>query len=154
MPAERFSFTAPSLDYIFMKTVEYGIRESVGPFAARRLQASYLPEHMMIELKTAILACQMGEERIVEERRAKHECLRFATWWDHFKATYRGRWWMRWRRWEIAYANEHHELVARVDVDMTKYWTFPKATIDFPDEFGDHYPVIVNRRNRESYWNQ
>ena len=122
----------------------------IGTYSSDRLELVKLVEHMGLELRTAMLADWLGEERIIETRRENHECLRFATWWDHFKATYRGRWWMRWRRWAVAYNIENHPLTARAEIDMTRYWAFPQADI-YVSELGDPVRFVESRRLRQDY---
>lgn len=75
---------------------------------------------------------------------------RFATWWDHFKATHRGRWWMRWRHWPVHYTWEFHRWRydedrqpwrRTVTVSVRHHWTYPRAAIPLPPEFGG--PVLA-----------
>lgn len=146
-------------DHRMLEAMRVGIRQDptfalhdrqVGSYSAGEIMLSRVIEPMMLELATYLLTEKLGEERIVEERVVDHECLRFATWWDHFKATYRTRWWMRWRRWEVCFNIEHRPIRARVEVDMTKHWTFPEANI-VPAELGRPMGYITNTRRRQWY---
>jgi hypothetical protein len=122
----------------------------VGSYSAGHLEVAQIFDPMLVELRTYLLSDKLAEERIHESRTEDHECVRFATWWDHWKATYRGRWWMRWRKWTVRYNIEHHPLTAKVVVDMTRYWTFPGADI-YPSELGGPVPFIKNQRIQEPY---
>jgi hypothetical protein len=78
---------------------------------------------------------------------------RFATWWDHFKATYRGRWWMWLLRldrrpvhytWEFhrwRYDEDRQPWQRTVTVSVRNHWTYPRAAIALPPEFGG--PVLA-----------
>jgi hypothetical protein len=150
---------APQRDFRILDAMRVGIRmdpmyalhgRRVGSYSAREMELSRIIEPMMLDLSTYLLTEKLGEERIVEERVVDHECIRFASWYDHWKATYRGRWWMRWRRWEVRYNIEHHPIKARIEVDMTKHWTFPEADI-VPAELGSPMGYITNTRSRPWY---
>jgi hypothetical protein len=61
---------------------------------------------------------------------------RFATWFDHFVATYRSRWWGRpLRRHVLRYVDEPH--THRTEVGVRTRWTYPRATTVLPGrDFG------------------
>lgn len=140
-----------SPDQRLLHELKMSMMLEVGSFAAQRFSILHHIERGQVELMTMILADHLGEEEIVESRREHVEFVGFASWWDHWKATYRGRWWMRWRTWEVNYKVEERDVVATVRVNMTKYWAFPKANIPAP-EFGNPVPVITNRVERQ--WNR
>lgn len=131
-----------------METLKAGVRQydrPVGSYASDRMELVRHLEHMCWELRTYILADQLGEERVTRTHRETAEFVGFATWWDHFKATYRGRWWMSWRRWQINYKVSEKHVDGRVDVDMTKYWAFPQANVPVP-ELGEPVRWLINNR--------
>lgn len=63
------------------------------------------------------------------------EVFRPATWVDHFKLAYAGRWWMRWwvRRWKPHLVVVPHRLT--VVVDLQQWRQFPMANHD-PADYG------------------
>ncbi len=156
---ESFYLSTSTADWRTLHAMRVGFKQDpmfalhgrrVGGYSADQMELSRIIEPMMLELATYLLTEKLGEKRIVERRVVDHECLRFASWWDHWKATYRGRWWMRWRRWEVRYNIEHQPIEARVEVDMTKYWTFPEADI-VPAALGAPLGYITNSRRSVRY---
>lgn len=147
-------------DHIVMQELKAAIRQPeanflrqqrmVGHYTVQRTELIAMFEQMAYELRTYVLAEHLGDEKIVETRTEDHECLRFASWWDHWKATYRSRWWMRWRKWQIAYSIEHHPVTARAEINMTRYWAYPEANVPAP-EFGDPYRWATTDRVRQFY---
>ncbi|GAA3751839.1 hypothetical protein [Micromonospora maritima] len=127
---------------IVLDEMRYAYRQypDLGEFSRGRLDLRQLLDPMMFELSTAVLSERLPTERVTRTRREQIETARFATWWDHFKATYRGRWWMRWRRWAVRQLVDTHEIEAVAAVDLDRHWTFPRAAIAAP-ELGD--PVRV-----------
>lgn len=121
-----------------MHVLKAGVRhlpEPLGFYSTEQLELRRLLEPMMYELTTMVLADRIDETEIREQRSETVYFPRFATWWDHFKATYRGRWWMRWRRWQVRFVAEDVTVTAKVVVDLTRYHTYPQANI-VPPEFG------------------
>lgn len=126
------------------KFFERGL-DRLGAYAREHAQIQMIEEGWT-ELATQVLADNLGQERISETVRGRVEVARFAGWWDHFKATYRGRWWMRWRRWQINYTISRQPAVARVDIDLTRYWTYPEADVLPLEEFGRPYFLMTHGR--------
>jgi hypothetical protein len=157
--AESFFLSTTTADWRVLEAMRVGIKvdpmyhlhgRRIGAYSAGEMQLSKVIDPMMLELATYLLTEKLGEERIVEEHVEEHDCLRFASWFDHWKATYRSRWWMRWRRWEVRFNIEHQPVRARVEVDMTKYWTFPEADI-IPSEMGRPMGYITNNPKFQRY---
>ncbi len=122
-----------------MEELRIGMRTMdppLGYYASARTELVRHIEQMAWELRVHVLSERLDEIRVADSRTEDHECIRFATWFDHWKATYRGRWWMRWRRWTVRYNIEHHPITVRVAADLTRYWTYPEASIT-PPEFGE-----------------
>lgn len=158
-------FQRQEYEYRYLEAMRVGIRADplagryVGRYSSEAMELRRIFDPMLLELRTFLLTDKLGDKEIREERTVDHECVRFATWWDHWKATYRGRWWMRWRRWTVRYNIEHHPLTARVSVDMSRYWTFPEADV-YPDSLGAAVPYIKNQRmpvtygSEHAWWNE
>lgn len=140
-------------DWRIMEELKVGMRFSeppIGSYSAQRAELYYRFEEMSYELRTYMLADHLGDKRVTETRTEEHECIRFASWWDHFKATYRGRWWMSWRRWDVGYNIEHHPLTATAVVDLTRYWVFPRADVPVP-ELGDPVRFMQSSKVQQEY---
>lgn len=76
---------------------------------------------------------------------------RWATWWDHFKDTYRSRWWLRAlvRRRPVCYVSIPH--TRRVTLDVEAYRTFPQDGLRWPEELGPEHRW-VQTSTREEGW--
>jgi hypothetical protein len=91
-------------------------------------------DDLVIRMETSMLAETLPPLTLSESDR--FTVPRFATWFDHFVATYRGRWWGRpLRRHELRYVDEPH--THRTTVDVRTRWTYPRADHVLPGrEFG------------------
>lgn len=85
-------------------------------------------QRIALDVEFALLGEQLPTE-VVETLHSKTvEFRHFASWWDHVKAAYRHRWWMRWRHWPVAYHTEVRTLTGRVVVNLERWHVFPAAT--------------------------
>lgn len=100
-----------------------------------------MTDHLVFELRARVLAEQLPPQTIRHHVRVTVDDPRFATWWDTFKATYQKRWWMRWRTWTINYIKTPVTVARSVEVNVRDHWTYPRAAIALPDQFGR--PVMV-----------
>lgn len=118
------------------------VREGLGrgTYLSETAQLRYLVDTLTVELRAHVLAHQLPPETVVAVVSGDTEAKRFATWWDHFKATYRARWWMLWRRWDINYTTVKVPYEHLTNVTVRGAWTFPEARI-YPPELGA--PVYV-----------
>jgi hypothetical protein len=125
------------------------VTERVGQFAASRMDYEVLreldPPALAHRMTTELLACSAGPQVYTDRRSASVQLVRFASWWDHFKATHRRRWWMRWRHWQIHYTMREATAVAEIKVEATIAAVFPHAE-DLPPGLGPPYPVIWGKR--------
>ncbi|MFI7608518.1 hypothetical protein ACIBTV_25660 [Micromonospora sp. NPDC049366] len=135
-------------DVVYLEELRYGLRQDLGSYAAQRLELREVLDQMAVELTTSVLADKLPTEQVRQYRRERIETARFATWWDHFKATYRERWWMRWRRWRVAQLVDEHLLEAVAVVDLQRYWAFPRAAVPAP-QLGEPVRVMVWDRIEE-----
>lgn len=101
----------------------------------------WISRDLMLDVQARVLAEQLPPQEITHHVRVWTTDPRHATWWDHFKATYRGRWWMGWHRWEIRYVDTPVWLDRRVTVAVRDHWTYPRATVGLPPSLGS--PVLV-----------
>lgn len=130
---------------VLLHELRCAYRYDLGQFSMDRMDFRQLLDPMFAELSTTVLSEQLPTERVTQRRREEVETARFASWWDHWKATYRGRWWMRWRRWSVRQLVDTHEIEAVAAVHLDRFWTFPKAAVSVP-ELGDPVRVIQWRR--------
>lgn len=128
---------------VMLDEMRYAYRQypDLGEFSRGRLDLRQMLDPMLFELSTSVLSERLPTERVTRTHREQIETARFATWWDHWKATYRGRWWMRWRRWSVRQLVDVHEVEAVAAVDLDRHWTFPRAAIPVP-ELGEPVRVI------------
>lgn len=154
--------TRPAGDPLRLELLPVAIRHSLRDYGlvgvAERLRLTYLVEDMTYELSTQLLAERLPPQYIHHTVREQQTVtgsgtvsdLHFATWFDHFKATYAGRWWMRWRMWTVRerqvvvpYAYQH-ELTCthRVRISVQDFWTYPRDRVGVPPDLGA--PVLVS----------
>jgi hypothetical protein len=96
---------------------------------------------MRLDLRAAVLAETLPPHHIDTVVRGHRVMPRHATWWDHFKDTYRLRWWMCWRRWRVNYVHVPQWTDFRVRVPVREHWVYPRAAVPLPPEFGG--PVLT-----------
>lgn len=135
-----FRFTDATYEQRVMDMLRVAVRTDplvrLGYFSASQMEISKILHDDMIQFATNLLADNLGEEKAIANSRQTEEFVGFATWWDHFKATYRGRWWMSWRKWRINYKIDELTVLGQIEVDLKRYWAYPKAEIT-PPEFGE-----------------
>lgn len=102
----------------------------------------YETDHMVLQLTAKVLAQQLPPQAMQHLVRATVDDPRHATWWEHYKATYQQRWWMRWRTWTIRYVDTPVTVQRLITVTVRDHWTFPEASIVPPDKLGR--PVMVS----------
>lgn len=98
-------------------------------------------DRMVLELKARVLAQQLPPQTMQHLVRVETLDPRHATWWDHYKATYQQRWWMRWHTWTVRYVDTPVTVQRLITVTVRDHWTFPEASIVPPDQLGR--PVMV-----------
>lgn len=149
MSAPRRPYGAhPAPEQAYLEAMRVSVTELLGEFAASRmdyrLRRAYAPPALAHRLAVDVLARCTGPRRYTDSRSASVELVRFASWWDHFKATYRRRWWMRWRRWRVQYTLREATAVATVTVEADIAAVFPHAGV-LPPALGEAYPVVLGR---------
>lgn len=131
---------------VYLEALRIELRERLGEFAQMRagyeLRRELDPDSLTHRLTTQVLARVTGPRIYTASEQATATAVGFATWWDMCKATYRGRWWMRWRRWNIRYVQRSETKTATVRVEAELAVLFPHAA-DLPDRLGNAYPVIL-----------
>lgn len=97
-------------------------------------------------LVAEVLAERLPDERVVES--VVEEMLRPATWVDHFKLRFAGRWWVRWwvRWWPVRLVEVPHRLT--VVVDLQRWRKFPEADLDFQQDWGRLGPPYMDAEVR------
>lgn len=131
-------------DFIKLDPLIVQIRHRLDPgtYLAQQAQLFYTADTMTAELRSFVLAHQLPPETITQVVDGTTPDHRHATWWDHFKATYRSRWWMRWRGWHINYHTVDVPYSSTVKVVVRGHWTFPDARLNsYPPELGE--PVYI-----------
>lgn len=106
------------------------------------VERDYLTDQIVMDMCARVLAEQLPPQTIDYAVRVETTDPRFATWWDHYKATHRARWWMRWRSWSVAYVDTIVAIDRIVTVAVRDNWTYPRAAVRMPDHFGA--PVLVS----------
>jgi hypothetical protein len=134
---------------IYLDALRLDMRERVGEFAASRSRYELWHEHdppMRTHwFTTEVLAKTTGPRTYEAHESATAMMVGFASWFDHFKATYRGRWWMRWRRWRIHYRqrSETKTATVRVEAELALFFPHAAALPIFPEWLGQGYAVIL-----------
>lgn len=121
--------------YLLKVKVERQFSAEVWAMRSMKMHVGYELDKMVAELRTTVLAEKLPPQHV------RHVSMepRHASWWDHLKATYRGRWW-----WPAALGH-----VSYVDVPVVTYlhirdhWAYPKASL-IPPENGLGRPVVVS----------
>lgn len=107
----------------------FDIQEQVGTEMYLTLMAEVLRDHVVSETQEAELHVA-------------------ASWWQHFKLTYQGTWWMR--RFARRYPVEYLTMVSTVHFD--RYYDYPDARIALPKgKFGD---FVCIETVTKSDWNK
>lgn len=120
--------------------------------AELELMVDELTHNLVYRLRAQVLAEQLPPQTIKHIIRVTQDDPRHATWWDAFKATYQQRWWMRWRSWTVNHVQTNVTVNRTVEVNVRNNWTYPRAAIRLPDEFGR--PVMVATWTARDYWRE
>lgn len=93
----------------------------------------FLTDKLVVQLRARVLAEQLPPQAITRVIRVVQEDPRHATWWDHLKATYRGRWW--WPAWlsTVRTVQTKVAIYRTVAVEVRPHWAYPEAEIPIPD---------------------
>jgi hypothetical protein len=86
-------------------------------------QRDYLRDRIYYTLRHDLLAERLPTRTL----RFTPTHPRWATWWDHLKATYRMRWWAAW--WVRRHPPRHVDEPVPVVVDVQAAWTYPHAPV-------------------------
>lgn len=139
---------------IHLDALRFGMSERLGEFAMSRasyeLRRQLDPPVLVHRFATEILGKATGPRTYEQSESATALTVGFATWWDMWKATHRGRWWMRWRRWHINYVERTETATATVRVEADVAVLFPEADQPpvFPAWLGRAYPVVLHAEGR------
>ncbi len=128
----EFQYEPVVVEQIVASLSELG-RFSRGSLTVERCLAASTSE-LISKVVVKVLASQLPPERVVESTLI--EFRQPATWWEHFKATHRDRWWLRGlvRRQPVRWQVE--QRVVETVVDLTRVRAFPKADLRPPAAFG------------------
>lgn len=104
-----------------------------GRVTVERDHHAFLLDNIVISLAAKIITETLPPQQITDTVTDP----RWATWWDHLKATYRDRWW-------IAYPLDFGwikppravDTPITVTVPVAAHWTYPHASVWIPPEFG------------------
>lgn len=109
------------------------------PFIAANLRARVIRNELgrsVLWIRSRVLSQRIPPQTIHQPASGWTDQQRFATWWDHFKATYRQRWWMRWRRWAVHYTTDRIPFEGRTTIQIHGKWLMPYApALPIPSEF-------------------
>lgn len=87
--------------------------------------------HLMVKLETQVLTDRLPPVQVTESLVVEFQ--RPATWWEHLKDTYRGRWWMRRLVRRRPPRFEVVKRTAEVTVDLRRFRTYPRADVVPPE---------------------
>lgn len=138
---------AESGDREVLTALQMGLSYAVGEFAASRARYGMYreldPPRLVHRFTTEVLARCTGPQVYERSATATAQVVGFASWWDMWKATYCGRWWMRWRRWPVRYIERSDTATATVRVEADLAVLFPHAQA-LPEAMGRAYAVVLN----------
>jgi hypothetical protein len=131
-----------------LETLRYAVQQRISGYVAESMRAESVQDVMtndlIMRLEVGVLAETLPPLNLT--RADPFTVPRFATWLDHFVATYRGRWWGRpLRRHVLRYVDEPH--THRTTVDVRTHWTYPQATTVLP---GRNFGHVVLKS--EAHW--
>lgn len=129
---------------IRLDMLKVAVAQRIGAQAAHQLAVraergdTVLADELVVRLESFLLAEELPPIGLDDVE--SFTVPRFATWWDHWKATHREKWWMwalrdfGWMK-TIRYVDEPHRH--RTHVKVRTRWTYPRATTVLPaDRFG------------------
>ncbi len=82
---------------------------------------------LMVEFTAEILADRLPPEQVTETTLVQFESP--ATWWEHFKQTYGGRWWLRPLVRRRPVRLERQQRAVKVTVDLRLFQAYPRAEV-------------------------
>jgi hypothetical protein len=108
------------------------------------LDPNYATDRLAARLTAFILAERLPPQRL----RGEVQDMRWATWYDHLKATVQDRWWAAAyvRRWPPRAV----EVPIRVSVPVQGWWTYPHA----PYVIGAGSPVLIFDTGEPVSWRE
>lgn len=100
------------------------------PQAVRNGDLIIVPDHLADRLIARLTARMVAERLPSQEQTFVVDDPRWATWWDHLKASVRGRWWAQ------AYVRRHPPrtvlTTVRCRFDVRAQWLFPDTPVPRP----------------------
>ncbi len=144
MPYDPLEPYDSSMDVRTLTAVKVAVTEHVSREFADRLELNSAFDHVGRRVGLRVSAYVLSEELppATLTDQASFTVPRFATWYDHFAATYRGRWWarlLRLDRREVRFVDEPHTHTLTVAVRPR--WTYPKADRVLPAR--DFGPTVL-----------
>jgi hypothetical protein len=106
-------------------------RAGVSVADSLRMELQRQVDGMAVELSGFVLAERLPPVREVRSATVVFEVP--ASWWQHLKATVRGWRWCRrvTGRWQVAVRVVERRV--ELSVELQRWWTFPKATVQVPE---------------------
>jgi hypothetical protein len=142
-----------------LQVLKVGVQERVSAQFAERMSVTQDRDRITDVLAMRVTATVLAEELppVSVTERVAFTVPRFATWWDHFKATRWERWWvwilrdLQWIK-PPRFVDEPHTHVA--DVKVRTYWTYPRANTVLPGRDFGHVVLKTqtSRYGREQPW--
>lgn len=124
---------------VLLQRLKYAVRRDVTMEAAATVPTlvfDRVADRMVAEVRRDVLAERLPTQSL----RVVGDVPRHASWWDHLKATYRGRWWWP-RALSVVRYTADPAIVSYVDVRT--YWAYPEAPARLLGEPGFGRPVLV-----------
>lgn len=123
---------------VHIERLRVGVRQRISRQVAESMRLETFQDMITNDLVAAMMAELLAERLPPEhvDHTITFDAPRFATWREHFRATYRERWWGRLLRLRAPrYIDEPISHTVRVDV--RSHWTYPQATTVLPGrDFG------------------
>lgn len=124
---------AVMLGKIIVSVKERASREMLA--LAQTVEGEWVTDHLRdalwLNLRASVLAEQLPPQTIRQPVRISIRDPRHASWWDMWKATYRGCWWARWllrsKHWRIETVDTVVTVAGESIVNVHDHWTYPRA---------------------------
>lgn len=155
-PWDSPEWYGPAYRTVALERLAYAVRQAIGAelvsagIAAPEVILEREAHRLVVQLRGHVLAERLPPQQVTADYSGEVEVARYATWWDHYKATFRGRWRMSWRRWGIRYRWCRYPYRGVAKVAVRTYWTYPQARTPLPEEFGS--PVMVAVADPPETW--
>ncbi len=126
----------PTCQVVSLETLRLAVQQCasdmIGATIGGAVSVRWLAENMAYELESYVLVDQLPPA--VEEAVQTVEVRYPDGWWEMLRHQYRERWWMRWlvARRPVRWHTE--QRMAHLRVDLKRYWTFPRAKVQLPDD--------------------